>query len=59
MSLFGYVMFELANMVKSAVRESGPGQDGMTSRRSLTFIYIVTLLIWSLFPVAWLTTCVC
>uniref|UniRef100_A0A7S3VS63 histidine kinase n=1 Tax=Dunaliella tertiolecta TaxID=3047 RepID=A0A7S3VS63_DUNTE len=52
--LFVFVMYELGCMVASAIKESA--NESANSRRSLVFIYICTLLIWSLFPVAWLTT---
>jgi len=56
MCLFGYVMYELAGMVASAIRESGDCKDCVNSKNSLVFIYVCTLLIWSLFPVAWIAT---
>ncbi|KAF5834465.1 hypothetical protein DUNSADRAFT_8821 [Dunaliella salina] len=51
---FVFVMYELGCMVASAIKESA--SESVNSRNSLVFIYICTLLIWSLFPVAWLTT---
>lgn len=44
------VLYMMGRMVFSAVRE----HTNPTSKRSLTFIYMCTLFIWTLFPVAWL-----
>jgi hypothetical protein len=43
------VLHMMGLMVFSAVKE----HTSATSRRSLLFIYMCTLLIWSMFPLAW------
>ncbi|GIL82425.1 hypothetical protein Vretifemale_11416 [Volvox reticuliferus] len=44
------VLYMMGLMVYSAVK----AHTSHTSRRSLLFIYMCTLLIWSMFPVAWM-----
>lgn len=43
------VLYMMGLMVYSAVKE----HTSHTARRSLLFIYMCTLLIWTLFPIAW------
>jgi len=47
---FGYVMYMLRRMVASAAREA----DSNHARMCLSFTYLSSLLIWNLFPVAWI-----
>lgn len=57
MCLFAFVMYELGCMVGSAIKESRlHDSTNANAQRSLVFIYICTLIIWSLFPVAWVAT---
>lgn len=48
---FVYVLHEMGGMVWSAIRAEGVSENSSTAKRSLIFIYICTLIIWSLFPV--------
>ncbi|KXZ47741.1 hypothetical protein GPECTOR_33g623 [Gonium pectorale] len=50
MLAFGGVLYMMGRMVYGAVKE----HTSAASRRSLLFIYMCTLLIWCLFPLAWL-----
>lgn len=48
-----FVMAEMGQMVLSAIRAiQGEGSDH--SRRSLVFIYVCTVLVWTLFPIAFM-----
>ena len=53
MALFCFVMVQIGDMVRSAIKVGAAGHDA-EAQSGLLFIYYATVVVWSAFPLAWL-----